>query len=207
VLLMRAWLRRRCRTERGATIVEAAIVSPLFFLLVLGLMEFGNFFRNSMAVNNAAVNAAREGSTSANDGFADYNVLVTAQRLLSDLDRGADYVVVYKATSPSAPVPEACKVASVPGQCNRYTGPQLDALASGELTTSRFGAQAITDSTKVDAGYPPLGRQYKRTADGHSVTEYLGVHVSVTYRPITGVLKGERRLNATTVIPIEPRAA
>lgn len=44
--------------RRGAALVEMAIVLPLFFMIVLGIIEFGR----AMMVSNMVTNAAREGA-------------------------------------------------------------------------------------------------------------------------------------------------
>jgi Flp pilus assembly protein TadG len=51
----------RATTRRGATVVEFAVVSPLFLLFIFGLIEFGRY----VMVQQALTNAAREGSRTA----------------------------------------------------------------------------------------------------------------------------------------------
>lgn len=46
------------RMRRGAAAVELAVVSPLLFAMLFGIIEFGWLF----AVQNTLVNAAREGA-------------------------------------------------------------------------------------------------------------------------------------------------
>lgn len=48
----------RRRARRGASAVEFAIVAPVFFLLVLGIIEFGRM----VMVQQVITNAAREGA-------------------------------------------------------------------------------------------------------------------------------------------------
>jgi len=48
----------RRRNRRGATVVEFAVVSPLLFLLILAMFEFGRL----MMVEQILTNAAREGA-------------------------------------------------------------------------------------------------------------------------------------------------
>ena len=57
-------LRGRGERERGATIVELALVLPVFFVLVFGLIEFSYLF----AQNNEVRFIAREGARAASVG-------------------------------------------------------------------------------------------------------------------------------------------
>jgi hypothetical protein len=45
--------RRRFRHEGGAVAVEAALVTPVLIFLVFGILEFGFFFKDWLAVSNA----------------------------------------------------------------------------------------------------------------------------------------------------------
>lgn len=50
--------------RRGAAVVEFAIVAPLFFLLVLGIIEFGRMVMVQQIITNAAREGARTGIVS-----------------------------------------------------------------------------------------------------------------------------------------------
>ena len=60
-LNVRRSLRTRTRSERGAEIIELALVTPLFLLLIAGMFDFGFLFRNWEVVTNAAREGARMG--------------------------------------------------------------------------------------------------------------------------------------------------
>lgn len=60
--------------ERGATLVEAAIVFPLLFLVIFAILEFGLAFKDDLSVGHAAREGARAGATFGNDAYA--NILV-----------------------------------------------------------------------------------------------------------------------------------
>jgi len=202
------WLRNRRDRDDGVALVEAAICLPVLMLLVLGLLEYGNYFKNNMSARNAATDAAREVSASSNDGEADFNGLTVAGRSLSGLDRGQlTMIVVYKATGPGDSVPDICKTASVLNVCNHYSSADIDDLNDGSLTTSDFGAIDTTDITKVDHYYPPRLRQYHRTNGSALVVEWVGVYVEANYRSVTGMLKSTVTLSGNSIVPIEPRAA
>lgn len=47
--------------ERGAIIVEFAILLPFFLLLVIGMIEFGLLFYNQQVITNASREGARAG--------------------------------------------------------------------------------------------------------------------------------------------------
>lgn len=48
------------RSERGATLVEAAFVLPLILVLVLGVVDYGFMINRGTLVNNATREGARE---------------------------------------------------------------------------------------------------------------------------------------------------
>lgn len=54
--------RGRRRDQEGAAAVEFALVLPLLLMLVFGIIDFGYLVNRSSMVNNAARDAAREGS-------------------------------------------------------------------------------------------------------------------------------------------------
>jgi hypothetical protein len=57
--------------DRGATLVEAAIVLPILFLLVFGVLEFGFGFKDWLSINHAAREGARVAVAAADDVRAD----------------------------------------------------------------------------------------------------------------------------------------
>jgi Flp pilus assembly protein TadG len=54
------------RDERGAAMVEFAIVAPLLFVLVFGIIDYGRYFYWYARVTNAAREGARAGSVMKN---------------------------------------------------------------------------------------------------------------------------------------------
>lgn len=50
------------RTEDGAAAVEFALVVPLLFLLLLGIVDYGLYFSDSLAVRDGVRQGARQGS-------------------------------------------------------------------------------------------------------------------------------------------------
>jgi Flp pilus assembly protein TadG len=52
-------LRKRVRSERGAELIEFALVFPVLLLVVLGIVDFGFLFQRMEVVTNAAREGAR----------------------------------------------------------------------------------------------------------------------------------------------------
>lgn len=61
--VIKTWIGRLQRNERGATAIEFAIVLPVFFFLVMGTLEFGLIMHVSSVVEHAAHEGARKGIT------------------------------------------------------------------------------------------------------------------------------------------------
>lgn len=61
---------RRRRGQRGAVAVEAALVTPIFVLLVFGIIEFGMLFKDWLAVSSSVRAGTR--IASAQPRIADY---------------------------------------------------------------------------------------------------------------------------------------
>ena len=71
----------RRRNRRGAAVVEMAIVTPLFFMLTLGIVEFGR----AMMVSQLVTNAARDGARiAAADGSTNDTVQTAVEEFLTE---------------------------------------------------------------------------------------------------------------------------
>lgn len=74
------------RDERGATLVEAAMVFPLLFLVLFGVVEFGLAFKDYLTVSHAARDGARAGATFGNIPEADILILEEVNRALATVN-------------------------------------------------------------------------------------------------------------------------
>ena len=79
-------MKKRMRSERGAALVEAAMIMPLIMLISVGIFEFGRAYQSSQVLTNAAREGARlavlEGRTDA-EVRARVNKYVTDGGLIS----------------------------------------------------------------------------------------------------------------------------
>src|SRR5690348_3474065 len=98
---LRLWARR----DDGVTAVEAAIVVPVFLLLVVGIIEFGLAFKDQLAVTSAVRAGAR--IASAEPRFASFATDAASQvaREGSAIDMNdVEQLWVFKADSTGHPI-------------------------------------------------------------------------------------------------------
>lgn len=200
--------RRGRRTERGAALVEAAIVTPLFFALLFGIFEFGLLFRDSLTTNNAGKQAARAASVSGQRPDADYLVLRSVEHGLAAMDpTKLDMVVVFRASGPNDTVPAACLTASQldtgPGTlaCNRYVA--ADLTKEIDDASGNDAGNFRCSPTAVDRFWCPANRETSLSGG----VEYVGIYVQTRHAFITGLFGGGRNLTDTTILRLEPDSA
>ena len=70
--------KRRAQGDRGAALVEAAFITPVFALLIFGMLEFGLTFRDYLTVANVSRDSARGASAFGDGLYADYNIIQVA---------------------------------------------------------------------------------------------------------------------------------
>jgi len=92
--LKAALYRRLAKTERGAELIEFALVLPLLLLLVLGIVDFGFLFQRLEVVTNAA----REGARIAILGGSGYGTADVQDRVNDYLEEGG--VPIVRGTNP-----------------------------------------------------------------------------------------------------------
>ncbi|GMQ84442.1 MAG: hypothetical protein BMS9Abin07_0006 [Acidimicrobiia bacterium] len=61
--------------DRGAVMVEFAIVVPVFILLLFGMLEFGLAFKDKLAMTHAVNRATRDAAVLGNEDVADIEIL------------------------------------------------------------------------------------------------------------------------------------
>ncbi len=184
--------------ERGAALLEAALVVPLFLTLLLAVIEGGFAFYGRLTVANMSLAGARSASGQGNEVLADYNVL-RAMRSGGVVSGEITTIVVYKATSPGDSVPDACKSGSVTSLCNRYVAADL----SKDVT--QFGCTGPPGpTTKIDGPWCPSGRKTALSGTG-GPPDYVGVYVEALHQDFTGILGQGITLRSDSIFRIEPR--
>lgn len=209
MLLIDRIRRRRssASSERGAAVVEAALIAPVFLLVLFGVIEISSYIFDVNASRNGARDGAREASTWASASLADQNALFKARRALGGMSKRVDAVIVFKATGPKTPVPPACITAlqgggdGVADLCNIYRAPQV--TNPDELN---FGApvQNCAGAGLWDRCWPSITRNDVLTET--SRPDFVGVYVRARHKGVTGIIP-QITLTATSVIPIEAQRA
>jgi len=76
-------MRKDVDGERGATLVEAALVYGLLFIALFAIVEFGLAFKDWLSISHAAREGARAGATYGDDPRADIQILRDIERTLA----------------------------------------------------------------------------------------------------------------------------
>ena len=177
--------------ERGAALVEAAIIAPVLFTLVFGILEFGLLFKDYLTVTNATRTAARVGVQVGSAPTTDYQILQALKGSSGAMDVGdIQRVVVFKATGFSGTVPAACKTASQAGVCNSYVNADLN------RPSADFGC----GGTKPDNAWCPTTRNDQQS----DPPDYVGVWIKAEHEYFTGLFGSAKTLTDQTVMRIEP---
>lgn len=188
-------MRRRADGERGAVLVEVALVVPLLLALVLGIIELGFVSQRQQQVVAATRSATRVASSAGDDRLADYEVLLAVEAALDDVDAAdVERIIVFKALAGGA-LPPGCETGPVNGWCNHYDG---SAFAYDPISFSTTSGTCSTSAP--DHYWCPLDR----SRDLFAGTDWLGVRVEVRHHENTTFL-GERLLTDTSVMRVEPR--
>ncbi|MEZ5378754.1 MAG: pilus assembly protein [Acidimicrobiales bacterium] len=210
---------RRRQRERGSTMVEAAFVTPVFFLLIFGIIEFGFLFRDYLTVSNAASVGARSASVAGNDLDADFFTLRSVNHGLAAINlQDLESIVIFEASGPDDEPPANCIGPTGTSQvssgsqrgCNVYHAYELslglveDDGLGNEVATTYFGCHPATgsDPASVDISFCPSSRD-PRLPD----PDFVGVYVAVNHKMITGFFGTNRTLTDTKVIRLEPERA
>jgi Flp pilus assembly protein TadG len=128
--------RRSGRSDRGAVVVEFALVMPLLFLLVFGIIDFGWMIDRSNVINNVTRDAARVASL---DGT--YAEIETTLR-----DELADIGVTY-------PGPDV----SVAITCTNASGSNCDGTSASYTANATSGSAVKVRVSYTHHWITPVG--------------------------------------------------
>ncbi|HZR12663.1 MAG TPA: TadE family protein [Acidimicrobiia bacterium] len=172
---------RAKRSERGAALVEAAILMPLVLLLVFGALEFSSMYRDASQVSSAARAGGRIASAEPRVGTMPVDAANAVAAALSGLpSQEPQEVWVFDATN-SSTAPAGCG-----GSCVKFTW---------NSATKQFNT----------GGYTPPSWVLTQNACPTGTWAKVGVYVHVKYSYLTGLFgHAGRDLTSTAVFRVEP---
>jgi Flp pilus assembly protein TadG len=187
---------RRTRSERGAALLEFAIVTPLLVLLAFATAETGLAWVSNNKVEGAASQAARVAASSGNRPEADVSTLLAIKAALpADELANLKRVVIYKSTTANGVVPSGCVPSLEDGSdfgvnnvCNSYSG----ALVRSVTTTT-------TLSSSVEKWLPSVR---KDTLGGPP--DYVGIWIQTVHTNLTKTFFGDFTITKSSVYRIQP---
>jgi Flp pilus assembly pilin Flp len=108
--MTRSTFNRFLRDDSGATAIEFSIVAGMFFLLMLGVIEFGLFMMTQVAIESATTQAGRAtaiGVATGGDRVAAVTSLIR-QRTAGLINRDAIIISASTVATGGATVPDFC---------------------------------------------------------------------------------------------------
>jgi len=185
-------IRRRLQNtdgQRGATLLETAIVIPMLLMLAVGLAEVGFLVIDHMAVANAAREGARVGAaagTYVNGPItADTLILRSVEQAVCDIENGRVLQVSIYAADDDGDFLDA--------RINVYVPP-----VSGVLNCTSAGS---TSFSCISCPWPPASRDISPP-----VLDDIGVLVTFEHTPIIGFFPftGTFNVSDRAVMRLEP---
>jgi Flp pilus assembly protein TadG len=172
----------------GQSLVEFALVFPIFFVLLIAVMEFAFVFNAQLGVNFSSRDAALLGAEAGNQSGADCRILASIERNTqapSDPTR-LTQVVIFRANASGTPLTPGGGTAS----------PASDPTTWMANVYSRAGSMSCTypDGSITTVPYTPVaGNDYPETArcnvlagcpgfsPARSGVDTIGVQISYSY--------------------------
>jgi len=173
---------RSCRRGRGAVAVEAALITPLFVLMVFGIIEFGLVFKDWLAVTSTVRAGARMASaeprtaTFASDAAAQVAREGTALQMSNVKE-----LWVYKANSDGSPV----------GGTTAFN-------ACSTCVKFRWNG---TSFTQTSSSWTSL---QQNACQGDANRDTIGVFLKIDHPVVTGLFFKTLTLKDHTVMALEP---
>lgn len=203
---MRRFCDRR-RSDRGATLVELAIVSLLVFTMFLAIFEFGLLFRDNLTATDAVSDATRIGAIVGPDvnagATADYEIVKAVGQGLSALDeRDVRTIVVFRASGSAddaeAQVPVTCRNGiSRNSICNAYDAREAFAAVAG-------GNVAYFRCEGTNTAACPYDPEQRKDGPQPSDVETIGVYVLIERSGYTGFFADSWTISRAATARLEP---
>lgn len=185
--------------ELGASIVELSLVALLLFVLVAGTFDYGLAWKSGLGANEAVRTGARVASSAGKVRSADFVALsgLKASLTASGLIDGVERVVVFRASTASGAVPEACKTTST-SACQVIPGAAFKTpWEAGSVNASTGTNGCLNIATAKN--WCPTSRNTTQ-ANG----EFYGVWVKIKHDYLFPIIGNSVSIERTAVMRLEP---
>jgi hypothetical protein len=192
------------RGERGAVAVEAALVTPILFLFVLGIIEMSLLMRDTVATTSAVRVGGRVASVSAGAGpgvcqasaspppCAPSSTPALAQAAADAIQRAGsampkdqiEYILVYRANPGGYPMPAGNTSIACSSDCVKF-------VWDDGLNKFRYSSGSWVSST-INA------------CVNHANRDAVGVAMVANHPWVTGLFGNGTRMTERTVMNFEP---
>ncbi|HET7828163.1 MAG TPA: TadE family protein [Candidatus Limnocylindrales bacterium] len=166
---------RRRRSARGQSLVEFALVLPVFLFMLFGLVDVSRFVYLNSTLSQAAREGARLGSVEASY-------------------RGSTDPACGKAGGPVCPANDAALLSHITSAANRMMSP-----------FGAVGAAHMACVQAPPAGTPPTGAWTGSSCSFHAPGSVISVRVTASFTPITPIISnffGTRTLAGAATMTI-----
>jgi len=172
------------RGDRGAVAVEAALVTPIFVLLLFGIIEFGMFFKDYLAVSSASRAGVRIASAEPRIAtYADDAAAAVLQEGSALNPNRIEEIWVYDADSNGYPVGGTSDFTS----CSKCV---------------KYHYDSSTETMKKYSDSWPAITQNACAKDVNR--DSVGIYVQYTYNSVTGLIFEAVGIRDHTVMSLEP---
>jgi Flp pilus assembly protein TadG len=132
------------RKDRGAAVIEMAIVLPIFAILLLGAIDFSRVFFAAIELGNAVTAGAEFGSRTTGNASNTSGISSTVTQDASDLT-GVSATSVSYCTCPGSSTQVGCSTV-----CTGYGPPKMYVSVTGTYTwTSVVSWPAMPDNVPI----------------------------------------------------------
>jgi len=190
----------RGRGERGAGIIEFAMVALILFTLAAGAFDYGQAWRSGLGINEAVRTGARVGSAGGTDRATDFNALSGLKAALasSEMLEGVVRVVVFRSDASDGSIPETCKTSST-NECQVISGDQFRTEwedGSVASATQTNGCLNIASARN----WCPTNR-----INSQATAQYYGVWVQFRHDYFFPLMGDGVTIERTAVMRLEPK--
>lgn len=185
--------------ERGAGLIELALVALLLFTLAGGTFDYGMAWRSGIGATEGVRTAARIGSNGGKDRATDFNALSGMKSALtaSGLIDGVQRVVIFRTDSANGTIPSTCKTTAT-SACQVITGTSFRTNWESLSVTSATQTNGCLNIASYRNWCPTTRNNTQATS------QYYGVWIQVRHDYLFPIIGDGVTIERTAVMRLEP---